>query len=247
MNGIRAATRKGFLEWLRTDLPDVLCLQETKARPDQVPADIREPEGYKAFWNPSERPGYSGVVTYSKTKPVSVRAGFGSRRFDAEGRTIRSEYPGFVLYNVYFPNGKQSEERLRYKLGFYNAFLRHIDREKAKGMKLVICGDYNTAHKEIDLAHPRENAKTSGFLPVERAWLDKLVAHGFVDTFRMFNPEPENYTWWTQLTNARERNIGWRIDYLFVSENLKDRVKDAFILPEVMGSDHCPVGIELRV
>ncbi|OYD16554.1 exodeoxyribonuclease III [candidate division WOR-3 bacterium JGI_Cruoil_03_51_56] len=247
VNGIRACARKGFLDWLGKDLPDILCCQETKARPEQVADYIDRPSGYYSFWNPAERKGYSGVVTFSQKKPDSVKTSFGTKRFDNEGRILITEYPGFVLYNIYFPNGKKDAERLKYKLAFYDAFLEHLDREKAKGKKLIICGDYNTAHKEIDLAHPRQNAKISGFLPIERAWMDKLVEHGFIDTFRMFHPEPNQYTWWSFLTRARKRNVGWRIDYFFVSDNLKKNVKDAFIRPEVMGSDHCPVGILLKV
>jgi exodeoxyribonuclease-3 len=245
VNGIRACAGKGFLDWLRRDSPDILCLQETKARPDQLPPELREPAGYRAIWNSARRPGYSGVATFMREPPDSVRLSFGAKRFDDEGRVIVTGQHGFTLYNVYFPNGKQGEERLRYKLDFYAAFLRHLEREKAKGRRLVVCGDYNTAHKEIDLAHPKENARTSGFLPLERAWLDDLTGRGFVDAFRRFHPEPEQYTWWAPFYNARKRNLGWRIDYFFVSENVMPNVKDAFILPQVMGSDHCPVGILL--
>ncbi len=187
------------------------------------------------------------MVTYSRAEPATVRVGMGIERFDTEGRVVTADYPGFTLHNVYFPNGKQGQERLRYKLDFYDTFLGLLDRERARGRRIVVAGDFNTAHKEIDLAHPQRNAKTSGFLPEERAWLDRLVAHGFVDTFRMFHPEPEQYTWWTPLTNARARNVGWRIDYFFASENLAPQVRDAFISPEVMGSDHCPVGLVLEV
>jgi len=248
VNGIRAAARKGFLEWLAQDRPDVLCVQETKAAPEQVPGTLLEPEGYRSYWNPAERRGYSGVATYSRRVPDSVEYNFGRPEFDREGRLVKTEQHGFRLYNVYFPNGKQSKERLKYKLGFYDAFLEHLVHEAKLGRRLVICGDYNTAHKEIDLARPKPNERVSGFLPVERAWMDKLVEHGFVDTFRMFHPdEAGQYTWWDLMTRARERNVGWRIDYFFVSGNMRDSVADAFILPEVQGSDHCPVGIELRV
>ncbi len=247
VNGIRACIRKGFLGWLARDRADVVCLQEIKARPDQVPEALRDHPDYHIDWHPARRPGYSGVATLSREKPRAVRTTFGDSRFDDEGRVLVTGHPGFTLYNVYFPNGKQSGERLRYKLDFYDALLEHLDSRRAKGTRLVVCGDYNTAHREIDLAHPRANAKVSGFLPEERAWIDRLVAHGFVDTFRMSHPEPEQYTWWSPLTRARERNVGWRIDYFFVSDNLQDRVEGAFILPEVMGSDHCPVGIRLSV
>ncbi len=248
VNGLRAAHKKGFLEWFRRERPDVLCLQETKAAPDQLPAELKEVEGYRArFVAPAERKGYSGVAMYTRVEPDEVKDGFGVRRFDREGRTQLADFGDFLLFNVYFPNGKSSAERLRYKMAFYKAFLKRMDKLKAEGANIIICGDVNTAHKEIDLARPKENAKVSGFLPEERAWLDKLVAHGFVDTFRMFHDEPGQYTWWDLKTRARERNVGWRLDYFFVSENFTRNVEKAFILPEVMGSDHCPVGLEVSV
>jgi exodeoxyribonuclease-3 len=172
--------------------------------------------------------------------------GFGIERFDIEGRVIITEYPGVFVLNIYFPNGKKDANRLRYKMDFYEAFLEFAESLKARGKKLIICGDYNTAHKEIDLARPKENEKVSGFLPMEREWMDKFVAHGYVDTFRHFNNEPNQYTWWDLKTKARERNVGWRIDYFFVTENLLPSVSKAFIMPEVMGSDHCPIGIILK-
>jgi len=246
VNGIRAAQRKGLLAWLKSEAPDILCLQETKARPDQLKANMAEPEGYHAYWNYAPDRAYSGVATFARTEPASVRRGFGVSRFDSEGRALVTKYPGFTLFNVYFPNGKQGPERLQYKLDFYDAFLDHLDSLKAQGKRLLVCGDFNTAHKEIDIARPRENEKVSGFLPVERAWMDKLVAHGYVDTFRQFNSEPHQYTWWDLKTRARGRNVGWRIDYFFVSDNFLPSVANSFIMPEVMGSDHCPIGILLR-
>jgi len=246
VNGIRAVERKGFPEWLQRESPDILCLQEIKAHLGQISPGIQQPSGYHTYWNFPERKGYSGVATFTKESPSKVSNGFGMKQFDIEGRAIITEHPKFTLFNVYFPNGKQSEERLKYKMDFYNAFLDFVDSLKAKGEKLVVCGDFNTAHKEIDLARPRENENISGFLPMERAWMDKFVAHGFIDTFRHFNKEPNRYTWWSLRTRARERNIGWRLDYVFVSENLLDLVVGASILSEVAGSDHCPVGIKLR-
>lgn len=245
VNGIRAAHSKGLLDWMRSAAPDVLCLQETKAAEDQIPPELREAEGYHTYFSYPDRKGYSGVAQFSRPEPKSVKSGFGIPRFDVEGRALISDYGEFVLFNVYFPNGKQSRERLAYKMEFYDAFLDYVDALRKKGRKIVACGDFNTAHKEIDLARPRENSKVSGFLPEERAWMDELVEHGYVDTFRMFNDEPGHYTWWDLKSRARERNVGWRIDYFFVSEDLARNVKAAFILPEVMGSDHCPVGIEL--
>jgi len=246
VNGIRAASRHGFLEWLYRESLDILCLQETKAHPEQLGRDLQEPHGYHAYWNYPERKGYSGVATFTREKPLRVLNDFGVQDFDIEGRVIISEYPQFILFNVYFPNGKKDESRLRYKMDFYDFFLDFVESLRQKGEKLIICGDFNTAHKEIDLARPKENENVSGFLPIERAWMDKLVAHGYIDTFRHFNKEPNQYTWWDLKSRARERNVGWRIDYFFVTENLLGSVSKAFIMPEVMGSDHCPIGIILK-
>ncbi len=246
VNGIRAAGRKGFLEWLYGESPDIICLQETKAHPEQLDEDLREPHGYHAYWNYPETKGYAGVATFTKEEPLRVEEGFGIEKFDVEARAIITEHPEFVLFNVYFPNGKKNATRLKYKMDFYDAFLGFTESLKAQDKKLVICGDFNTAHKEMDLARPKENEKVSGFLPLEREWIDKFVAHGYVDTFRHFNKEPHQYTWWDLKTRARERNIGWRIDYFFVTENLLPSVSKAFIMPEVMGSDHCPIGIILK-
>ncbi len=245
VNGIRAVERKGFLKWLQDVAPDVLCLQETKAVPEQLSETLLSPSGYHVYWDFGERRGYSGVSVFSREEPTEVARGFGVERFDTEGRVLVARYPGFVLFNVYFPNGQSGDERLQYKLQFYDAFLDHIVALRKKGEKLVICGDYNTAHTELDLARPKDNAKRSGFLPIEREWLDRLVASGFVDTFRMFNSEGGHYTYWDMKTRARERNVGWRLDYFFVSDNLQDAVVDASILGEVTGSDHCPVSLTL--
>jgi exodeoxyribonuclease-3 len=246
VNGIRAAQRHGLLEWLYSESLDILCLQETKAHPEQLDRDLQEPHGYLAYWNYPERKGYSGVATFTTEKPLRVQNDFSVQDFDIEGRVIISEYPQFILFNVYFPNGKKDESRLKYKMDFYEVFFDFVEPLRQKGEKLIICGDFNTAHKEIDLARPKENENISGFLPVERAWMDKLVAHGYIDTFRHFNKEPNQYTWWDLKSRARERNVGWRIDYFFVTENLLGSVSKAFIMPEVMGSDHCPIGIILK-
>jgi exodeoxyribonuclease-3 len=243
VNGIRAAYKKGLVEWIQKEQPDILCIQETKAREEQLPDDLINVPGYKAYFCWGERKGYSGVAVYTKEEPVSVKRGFGVEEFDNEGRILIIEYKDFHLLNIYFPNGKARAERLKYKMDFYDCFLDYVVKLKKKGKNVIICGDVNTAHKEIDIARPKENSKVSGFLPEERAWMDKFVESGFADTFRMFNSEPDNYTWWDVMTKARERNVGWRIDYFFVSENMKDKVKDAFIMPDVMGSDHCPIGI----
>lgn len=246
VNGIRAAQKKGFLEWMKKEDPDILCLNETKASPDQLSDELLNVEGYTSYFSSSiVKKGYSGVAIYTKKKPVKVEHGYGLPEFDNEGRIIIAHYKDFVLINNYYPNGKKNAERLKYKMDFYDAFLNYASGLTNDGKKLIVCGDFNTAHKEIDLERPKENEKTSGFLPEERAWMDKFVAAGFVDTFRMFNSEGKNYTWWDQVTRSRERNVGWRIDYIFVSENFKKKVKSAWIMPEVMGSDHCPVGLEI--
>jgi len=247
VNGIRAIHRKKALQWFFDARPDILCLQETKATEEQVPPDLREVEGYHSYFVSAERKGYSGVGLYTRIKPKNILNGFGVAEFDREGRTVIAEYDMFTLLNVYFPNGKASAERLAYKMAFYEAFLDHVDRRRKRGESIVFCGDVNTAHREIDLARPKENEKVSGFLPEERAWIDKAVERGYVDTFRLFNSEPDHYTWWDMKSRARERNVGWRIDYFFVSEDLRDKVEKAEIHPLIMGSDHCPVSIELAV
>ena len=247
VNGIRAVGGKGFLEWLYRERPDVLCLQETKAQPDQLSKYLLEPNDYYAYWNYPARKGYSGVASLTREKPIRVQNGLGIPEFDMEGRVLITEYSAFILMNIYFPNGKKDEQRLKYKMDFYEAFLKSIDPLRAQGKGIIICGDFNTAHREIDLARPKENEKVSGFLPMERAWMDKFVAHGYVDTFREFNKEAGQYTWWDLKSRARERNVGWRIDYFFVTRDLLPSVSKAFIMPEVAGSDHCPVGITLRI
>lgn len=247
VNGIRAAQKKGFLAWLQKEQPDILGLQETKAEPAQLNAELLHAAGYTAYWSSAEKKGYSGTALYTKIQPRQVRHGFELPRFDREGRVIIAEYPAFTLLNIYFPNGKKDQERLDYKMDFYAATLDYCQRLQKAGQEIIICGDVNTAHQEIDLAHPQENSGTSGFLPSERAWIDQLLASGFVDTLRQFHPEPELYTWWDYKTHSRERNTGWRIDYFFVTRGLQKNLKDAFILADVAGSDHCPVGIELCV
>jgi len=246
VNGIRAVVKKGFWDFLYKQSPDIFSIQETKAQQEQLDADMLEPRGYHAYWNFPERKGYSGVATFTKEKPLKVESGFGIEEFDVEGRVIITEYSGFTLLNIYFPNGKKDDIRLKYKMDFYESFLLFTNRLREQGKKLVVCGDYNTAHKEIDIARPKENEKRSGFLPMERAWIDKFVSHGYVDIFRRFNEEPHQYTWWDLKTGARDRNIGWRIDYFFVTEDLAESVSQAFIMPEIMGSDHCPIGIILK-
>lgn len=246
MNGLRAVHKKGFLDWLKKESPDALCLQETKCQPEQVPEAIARADGYFFDIVSAEKKGYSGVATLSRVKPARIDKGFGEARFDLEGRVLVYAYPSFTLFNIYFPNGKMNADRLKFKMDFYESLLQIIKKYRDQGEdKIVICGDVNTAHQEIDLARPKENRGVSGFLPKECAWIDRLLSDGFIDSFREFEKGPGHYSWWDQLTRARERNVGWRIDYFFISKNLRPRLKKAFILPEVMGSDHCPVGIEL--
>ncbi|MDD4749053.1 MAG: exodeoxyribonuclease III [Methanosarcinaceae archaeon] len=245
VNGIRAVIKKGFLELLLDQKFDIICVQETKVSPEKLPKEIKNFPGYHKYFVSAERKGYSGVALFSKEKPLNLEAGLKIEEFDREGRILRADYKNFTLLNVYFPNGKASQERLSYKLNFYEAFFEYANRLKVKGKKLVICGDVNTAHREIDLARPKANEKISGFLPEERAWLDKFLAAGYIDTFRMFNKAGKNYTWWSMRSRARERNVGWRLDYFFVSKELQENVHSASILSEIWGSDHCPVELEL--
>lgn len=246
VNGLRALLRKGFFDWVDREKPDILCLQETKADPGQLPAGAVDYKPYRSFWDSSSvKKGYSGVATYSRIQPLRVETGLGDERFDREGRVVMTEFPEFVLFNVYFPNGKKDSERLNFKLEFYEAFLKKIDSLKKKGKKIIFCGDVNTAHREIDLARPAANEKISGFLPIERRWIDRVVDHGYLDSLREFHPEPGLYSWWDLKSGARARNVGWRIDYFFVQKELKPHLKKAFLLPEVVGSDHCPIGIQL--
>lgn len=247
INGIRAAEKKGLLAWLTQTAPDVLCLQETKADPIELSDQLLRPPGYRSYWAAAEKKGYSGVATYCKQAPTAWRVGLGIARFDREGRVLMTEHGDFELYNVYFPNGKASPERLAYKLDFYDAFLAHVDARVQAGKQVIFCGDVNTAHQPVDLARPRENEKISGFLPEERAHLDKWLAHGWVDVFRHLHPDARDaYTWWSLRTNARARNVGWRIDYFFVHQRCLPRIKAAGIAADVMGADHCPHWIEVH-
>lgn len=246
VNGFRAVVGKGFWDWFQTAGSDVVCLQEIKASPDQLKDRDKEIDGYKAFWNPARsKKGYSGVASLYRVDPLDISISLPDERFHVEGRVILMEYERFYLFNIYFPNGQMSEERLNFKLDFYDSFLKYA--QKLRNEKpVVVCGDFNTAHQERDLKNPGANSDRSGFLPVERQWLDKFISHGYIDTFRMFNQESDHYTWWTYRFGARSRNAGWRIDYFFVSEELRDNVARSWIEHEVMGSDHCPIGLELE-
>jgi len=246
VNGIRAIYRKSKYEWFKKYNPDIICIQETKAHPDQLSHPQKQIEGYTSYFESAQRKGYSGVMVFTKEEPKEVIHGLGTDTFDEEGRTLELVYDDFILFNIYFPNGKASKERLDFKMAFYEQFLKKAKGLYDKGHKVIVCGDVNTAHKEIDLARPKENSDTSGFLPIEREWIDHFLKAGFKDTLRMFHKEPELYSWWDYKTRARERNVGWRIDYFFVSENMADRVKGASIHSQIMGSDHCPIELEIE-
>ena len=250
VNGLRAAMKKNFLESLITLDADVVALQETKLQEPQLTEEMHSISGYKSFWScATSKKGYSGVGAYTRISPHSVNVRLDRPEFDAEGRMIEMDFGDFVFFNVYFPNGQMSAERLQFKLDFYDAFFNHTDQLKREGRSLVIAGDYNTAHNEIDLKNPKANEKTSGFLRVERDWLDRIVDRGYVDTYRYLYPDTVKYSWWTYRFKARERNIGWRIDYFFVTRDLIEsgRVKEAFIDNNIYGSDHCPIGLVLEI
>jgi exodeoxyribonuclease-3 len=246
VNGLRAISGKGFFEFISDKSPDILCIQETKLQEDKLTDELKNIEGYYSNFSFAEKKGYSGVATYSKEKPLSVKHGIGVEKFDSEGRVLITEFHDFILFNIYFPNGQKDEERLNYKMEFYDILLDYLNVLKSDGKKLIICGDYNTAHNEIDIKNAKANEKYSGFLPIERAWMDKFILEGYVDTFRKLHPEEVKYSWWSYRFKAREKNVGWRIDYFFITENLIDKINSAEILNEVMGSDHCPIKIGLN-
>ena len=245
VNGVRAIEKKGFSDWVSSESPDILCIQETKAKFEQLPDSLQNIDGYFSYWHSADKLGYSGVATFSKKEPLHVQYGLGIDKYDREGRVLITEFENFLLYNIYFPNGQKDEIRLQYKLDFYDDLLEILDDQVASGNNVIVAGDWNTAHKEIDLANPKANANYSGFMPVERAQLDTYVNHGYVDSFRLFHDEPDRYSWWTYRFGARQRNIGWRIDYFFTNQEFADNILDADIHEDIMGSDHCPVSIEL--
>ena len=245
VNGVRAIEKKGFLEWIEEEDPDIVCIQETKAKVEQLGSSLIEDHGYHTYWHSAERPGYSGVATFSKVEPYYVQKGLGIDRFDSEGRVLITEHENFLLYNIYFPNGQKDEIRLNYKLDFYDELLPIINEQVDSGSNVIVTGDWNTAHFPIDLARPKENVKTSGFMPIEREKMDQYVDSGWVDTFRHFHQEPERYSWWSYRSGARQRNIGWRIDYFFVNQSFISQIEDADIHENILGSDHCPVSIKI--
>lgn len=238
---------KEFIDVVQSNNPDILGLQETKLQEHQIPPEVSALTEYQSYWSHAERKGYSGTAVFSKLQPLNVEYGLGVPEFDNEGRVVICEYDQFILFNIYFPNGQKDDIRLDYKLRFYDRMLEVMQAKRATGKLVIVTGDYNTAHKETDLANPKENEKFSGFLPIERAWLDKIVAAGWVDTFRIYHPEPERYSWWSYRAGARPRNVGWRIDYFFVDAEHAHWVKDADIRDDIMGSDHCPVTLRITL
>ncbi len=245
INGIRACYQKGLLDFINGYKPDVLTMQEIKATEDKIPLEIRSVEGYKTVWNPAKKPGYSGTGMLVKNNiNVKFSTGIGEPKFDDEGRVITAEFDKFYLINAYFPNSQHGLTRLDFKIEFDEKLEEYANRLNKK-KPVVITGDFNVAHKEIDLANPKQNEGNAGFTPEERQWMDHLLSSGWIDTFRMFNKEGDNYTWWTYRFKARDRNIGWRIDYFIVSHDIKDKVKKSWIMKDVMGSDHAPIALEL--
>jgi len=245
VNGIRAIQKKGFIDWLHKVSPDVLCIQETKASPEQLDDALLHPEGYHALWVSAERKGYSGVAAYVRDEPDEV-CRLGVPEFDREGRALVLRYPRFTLFNCYFPNSQPEGARIDYKVAYCNAVLEACDERVSRGENVIVCGDFNIAHKPIDLKNPKANEKNPGYLPEERAWMDTFIGSGYADTFRMFCDEGGQYTWWSYRFKAREKNVGWRIDYHCVNAAFRDQVQNAEILNDVMGSDHCPVRLTLR-
>lgn len=244
----KVSNENKLFDYIEKEQPDIICLQETKAEAEQIKEELRFPPGYYGYFNHSKaKKGYSGVVTYTKNKPLDYISDIGEEKFDREGRIMQTEFADFILFNVYFPNGTSGQERVDYKLEFYDYLFDYIEKIRKSGKPIIVCGDYNTAHYAIDLARPDENIKTSGFLPEERVKLDDIIKLGYVDTFRQFSKEGSQYTWWSNRARARENNVGWRIDYHFVTENLMQAVTNSYHQADVLGSDHCPIILELSL
>jgi len=247
VNGIRAAVRKGWLDWLKVINPDIICIQETKAQPDQIPLFEMEELGYRSYVYSAQKKGYSGVAIFTKWEPDFVEYGMGIEKYDFEGRVIRADYEKFSVISVYHPSGSSGEMRQAFKMEWLEDFYSYIEKLKSNLPNLIISGDYNICHKSIDIHDPIRNATSSGFLPEEREWLNRFIGLGFIDSFRLFNPDPHQYTWWSYRTNARAKNLGWRIDYNMVAEPLKENLSRAVILPDAKHSDHCPVLLEINI
>lgn len=246
VNGIRSAMSKGLIDWMKTENPDVLCIQETKASPDQVGVFEFEEMGYHHYWHPAQKKGYSGVAIFTKTQPDHVQIGCGIKKYDDEGRVIRADFGDLSVMSVYHPSGSSGDERQAFKMNWLSDFQMYINELKEKRPNLIISGDFNICHKAIDIHNPKSNANTSGFLPEEREWMEQFVNSGFIDTFRKFNPQPHEYSWWSYRANARAKNLGWRIDYNMASLKLEDKLESSIILADVVHSDHCPVVLNLR-
>lgn len=246
VNGIRAAAKNGFEKWFSDVNPDVVCLQEIKAFPEQLDQFLLHPKKFHSFWFPAEKPGYSGTAIYSRKEPLKVTQGLGIPEFDKEGRVLSVEFDDVVVLSAYFPNSQRDHARLDYKLRFCDAMMKHLKGIVKKGKNVVLCGDYNIAHEAIDLKNPKQNENNAGFLPEERAWMTKFLSSGFKDTFRHFEKGPNHYTWWSYRPGVREKNIGWRLDYHCVNDELIDRVRESSIHPHIKGSDHCPVFLNIR-
>ena len=245
LNGIRAAMSKGLIDWISQVSPDVLCVQEIKANPDQVGVFEFQELGYHHYWYPAQKKGYSGVANFTKQKPKHIEYGCGIKEYDDEGRILRIDFEEFSVMSVYHPSGSSGDLRQAFKMEWLGAFLNYINQLKATYPNLVICGDFNICHKAIDIHNPKSNANTSGFLPEEREWMEQFINSGFVDSFRYFNQEPHQYSWWSYRAGSRAKNLGWRIDYNFVTDNLKNRISRSVILPSAIHSDHCPVLLEM--
>ncbi len=245
VNGVRAAIRKGLVDWVKEHDLDVFCLQETKARPEQVETGLFEDLGYRHYWHSAEKKGYSGVATFSKVNPKQVIEGCGIEKYDREGRILRTDFEGWTLLNCYFPSGTSGDIRQGFKMEFLDDFFLWVEALRKKCPQLIIVGDYNIAHQEIDIHDPVRNKKSSGFLPEERAWLSKWFSNGFTDAYRRLHPEKIEYSWWSYRANARANNKGWRIDYQSVTNNITDKVRQAYHIPGAVHSDHCPVFLEI--
>ncbi|MEA3317524.1 MAG: exodeoxyribonuclease III [Bacteroidota bacterium] len=246
VNGIRAALKKDLIGWLKTESPDIFCIQETKAQEDQIDAEIFKEAGYYCYCFSAEKKGYSGVAIFSKKKPDLIKKGINNTKFDKEGRLIRADFGDLTIINSYFPAGTTGTIRQEYKMEYLDEFYTYINKLKKERPNIIACGDYNICHKAIDINHPERHKKTSGFLPEEREWLDKMIASDFIDSFREYDKSAEKYSWWSYRAGSRGKNLGWRIDYHLVSEKLKNKLSNAYILNEVVHSDHCPVVVEIN-
>ena len=247
VNGIRASIKRGFIEWLKTNPADIICLQEIKANKEDIDLNLIEDAGYRSYWFSAQKKGYSGVAIFSRLLPDNVEYGHGKKQSDFEGRVLRADFKDITIINAYFPSGTSGDDRQSYKYIWLDEFLDYLNKLREARRNIIVCGDYNIAHMEVDIHNPKGNKNTSGFLPEERAWFDKFLENDFVDGFRHLNQEPDQYTWWSVMRpSTRLENKGWRIDYINVSTNLKDMIKDVKIFPDIKHSDHCPVYLELK-